>query len=50
MRVVGEVVRRGNWFGVVVAVSNPDWPGCVKVEWSDQSLEWVAESTLSGPA
>ena len=50
MRMVGEIVRCGNRFGVVVAAANPDWPGCVKVEWSDRSLECVAESTLSGRA
>lgn len=45
MAKVGAVVRQGEEYGVVIAVSNSNFDA-VKVEWSDTTTEWVSVSEV----
>ncbi len=45
MAKVGAVVRRGEKYGVVIAVSNTDFTA-IQVEWADGSVRWVAVSDV----
>lgn len=45
MAKVGAVVRRGEEYGVVIAVSATDFKA-IKVEWADGNTEWVAVSEV----
>ena len=42
---VGAVVRRGEDYGVVIAVSSTDFDA-IKVEWAEGPTEWVAVSEV----
>lgn len=42
---VGAVVRRGEEYGVVIAVSNTDFTA-IQVEWADDTTQWVAVSEV----
>ena len=45
MAKIGAVVRRGEEFGVVIAVSNSNFDA-IKVEWADARTEWVSVSEV----
>lgn len=45
MAKVGAVVRRGDDYGVVIAVSNTDFTA-IQVEWADGSALWIAVSEV----
>ena len=42
---VGAVVRRGEEYGVVFAISNSDF-NAIKVEWANARTEWVSVSEV----
>jgi len=45
MAKIGAVVRRGEEFGVVIAVSNSNFDA-IKVEWADARTEWISVSEV----
>ena len=45
MAMIGAVVRRGEEYGVVVAVSNSNFDA-IKVEWADARTEWISVSEV----
>ena len=45
MAKVGAVARRGEDYGVVVAVSDSDF-NVIEIEWTEGSTEWVAVSDV----
>ena len=45
MAKIGAVVRRGEEFGVVIAVRNRNFDA-INVEWADGRTEWVSVSEI----
>jgi hypothetical protein len=45
MRRLGHIVRKGELYGVVIALGDPNWDA-VRVEWSDGTREWLSATDV----